>query len=122
MPSAGGAGISRSSTVLRFVVMQRAIGFEEEHDQFRASVRAFFEKEALPYLDEWERAGVVDRALFEKAGVNGFLGMDAPAELGGGGVKDFRYNLIIIEEEHRLGLGGADALCSPSQMSQPPTA
>ena len=87
--------------------MQRAIGFEEEHDQFRASVRAFFEKEALPYLDEWERAGVVDRALFEKAGDNGFLGMDAPAELGGGGVKDFRYNLVIIEEIHRLGLGGA---------------
>src|SRR6478736_6061465 len=87
--------------------MQRAIGFEEEHDQFRASVRAFFEKEALPYLDEWERAGVVDRALFEKAGANGFLGMDAPAEFGGGGVKDFRYNLIVIEEVQRLGLGGA---------------
>src|SRR6478736_3124586 len=65
--------------------MQRAIGFEEEHDQFRASVRAFF----------------------EKAGVNGFLGMDAPAEFGGGGVKDFRYNLIVIEETQRLGMGGA---------------
>jgi alkylation response protein AidB-like acyl-CoA dehydrogenase len=87
--------------------MQRAIGFEEEHDQFRASIRAFFEKEALPYLDEWEHAGVVDRDLFEKAGANGFLGMDAPEELGGGGVHDFRYNLIISEEIQRLGLGGA---------------
>ena len=48
--------------------MQRAIGFEDEHDQFRASIRAFFEKEALPYLDDWERAGAVDRRLFEQAG------------------------------------------------------
>ena len=31
--------------------MHRAIGFEEEHDQFRASIRAFFEKEALPHLE-----------------------------------------------------------------------
>src|SRR3954471_4209387 len=87
--------------------MQRAIGFDEEHDQFRASIRAFFEKEALPHLGEWERAGLVDRALFQKAGANGFLGMDAPEDLGGGGVHDFRYNLIIIEEIQRLGLGGA---------------
>ena len=65
--------------------MQRSIGFEDEHDQFRASIRPFFEKEALPHLDDCERAGVVDRALFEQAGANGFLGMDAPAELGGGG-------------------------------------
>ena len=93
--------------------MQRAIGFEEEHDQFRASVRAFFEKEALPYLDEWERAGVVDRALFEKAGDNGFLGMDAPGELGGGGVKDFRYNLI----DHR-GDPAASASVAPASGSR----
>ncbi len=87
--------------------MQRAIGFEDEHDLFRASVRQFFEKEAVPHLDEWERGGIVDRALFERAGANGFLGMDAPAELGGGGVRDFRYNVIIGEEVARLGLGGA---------------
>src|SRR5262249_54950178 len=96
--------LNRSPTLSH---MQRAIGFEEEHEQFRSSVRAFFEKEALPPLVEWERAGVVDRALFERAGSNGFLGMDAPIEFGGGGVADFRYNLIIIEEVQRLGLGGA---------------
>jgi alkylation response protein AidB-like acyl-CoA dehydrogenase len=81
--------------------------FEEEHELFRASVRAFVEKEIVPRIDEWERAGVVDRELFRRAGDNGFLAMAAPEEHGGGGVEDFRYNLVIIEEVQRAGAGGA---------------
>jgi alkylation response protein AidB-like acyl-CoA dehydrogenase len=86
--------------------MRRTL-FEEEHEQFRASVRAFLEREAVPHHLEWEQAGVVDRDLFRKAGDHGFLGMAAPEEHGGGGVDDFRYNLVIGEEVQRLGLGGA---------------
>jgi alkylation response protein AidB-like acyl-CoA dehydrogenase len=81
--------------------------FDDEHDQFRASFRGFLETEVLPYHAEWERAGIVDRDLFRKAGDNGFLAMAAPEEYGGGGVDDFRYNLVIAEEVQRLGLGGA---------------
>ena len=33
--------------------------------------------------------------------------MGAPEDFGGGGVRDFRYNLIIGEEIQRAGLGGA---------------
>lgn len=80
--------------------------YDEEHEQFRASVRRFLEKEAMPRHAEWERAGVVDRDLFRKAGDNGFLAMAAPEEYGGGGVDDFRYNVVIGEEVQRLGLGG----------------
>ena len=86
--------------------MERTL-FEDEHEQFRSSVRTFFEKEAVPHHLEWERAGVVDRDLFRKAGDNGFLAMAAPEQYGGGGVEDFRYNLVISEEVQRLGLGGA---------------
>ena len=86
--------------------MERTI-FEEEHEQFRSSVRSFLEREALPHLGAWEREGIVDRALFKKAGANGFLAMSAPAEFGGGGVNDFRYNLVIDEEVQYLGLGGS---------------
>jgi alkylation response protein AidB-like acyl-CoA dehydrogenase len=81
--------------------------FDDEHEQFRASVRAFFEREAVPHHAEWERAGLVDRSLFAKAGEHGFLAMAAPEEYGGGGVDDFRYNLVISEEVQQLGLGGA---------------
>lgn len=86
--------------------MRRAI-FEEEHEQFRASVRSFLEKEALPHLLDWERAGIVDREFFRKAGASGFLGMAVPREYGGGGVADFRYNQVIGEEVQNLALGGA---------------
>jgi alkylation response protein AidB-like acyl-CoA dehydrogenase len=81
--------------------------FDDEHDQFRSSVRSFLEKEAAPHHLDWERDGIVDRDLFRKAGAHGFLAMAAPEEYGGGGVDDFRYNLVVIEEVQRLGLGGA---------------
>jgi alkylation response protein AidB-like acyl-CoA dehydrogenase len=87
--------------------MRRAIGFQAEHELFRDSFRRFLEKEAVPYFDEWERAGAVDPSLFRRAGESGFLGMDAPEEHGGGGISDFRYNVIISEEVQRAGLGGA---------------
>jgi alkylation response protein AidB-like acyl-CoA dehydrogenase len=86
--------------------MERTI-FEEEHEQFRSAIRTFFEKEAVPHQQEWERAGIVDRSLFTKAGASGFLAMAAPQEYGGGGVDDFRYNVVIDEEVQYLGLGGA---------------
>jgi alkylation response protein AidB-like acyl-CoA dehydrogenase len=87
--------------------MRRAIGFQDEHELFRDSFRRFLEKEAVPHFDEWERAGAVDPSLFRRAGESGFLGMDAPEEHGGGGIRDFRYHVIISEEVQRAGLGGA---------------
>lgn len=85
--------------------MQRRI-FEAEHDAFRAAVRTFVAKEVVPHIDEWERAGIVDRALFQKAAANGFVGTDIPEEYGGGGVKDFRYNQILSEELQAVGATG----------------
>lgn len=81
--------------------------FEEEHDLFRQSFRTFVSKEMTPHNDEWERAGVVPRELFQSAGSHGFLGMAIPVEYGGGGVDDFRYNLILTEELQRAGLNAA---------------
>jgi len=81
--------------------------FEDEHDQFRDSVRRFIAAELAPHHDDWERAGIVDRAMFTKAGTNGFLAMSAPEQYGGGGVDDFRYNLVIAEEVQRGGVNAA---------------
>jgi alkylation response protein AidB-like acyl-CoA dehydrogenase len=86
--------------------MKRAVGFDEEHELFRTSVRQFIEKEILPSYEEWERAGIVDRDVFLRAGEAGFLGMDVPEEYGGGGVRDFRYNLVFGEEIMRAGVAG----------------
>ena len=86
--------------------MQRQL-FEDVHEQFRASFRQFCEKEIAPNAAAWEEAGIVDRDLFASAGRHGFLGMSIPPEYGGGGVDDFRFNLVIIEEVHRVGTNGA---------------
>ena len=81
--------------------------FDDEHQQFRASVRRWLDEEAVPHRGEWERDGIVPRSLFAQAGRHGFLGMAIPTEYGGGGVDDFRYNLVIGEETQAAGLGGA---------------
>ena len=84
--------------------MRRTI-FEEEHELFRTSFRQFVDKELVPHIDGWERAGIVDRELFLKAGDAGFLGMAVPEDLGGGGVDDYRYNQVILEEIQLAGVG-----------------
>jgi long-chain-acyl-CoA dehydrogenase len=81
--------------------------FDEDHELFRDSVRRFIAADVAPHNDEWERAGLVDRAMFTAAGKHGFLGMAAPVEHGGGGVADFRYNLVIAEEVQRAGINAA---------------
>jgi alkylation response protein AidB-like acyl-CoA dehydrogenase len=85
----------------------RRLLFDDEHELFRDSVRRFIASDVGPRNDEWERAGIVDRDLFLGAGKHGFLGMAAPSEHGGGGVDDFRYNLIIGEEVQRAGVNAA---------------
>jgi alkylation response protein AidB-like acyl-CoA dehydrogenase len=81
--------------------------FEAEHDELRASFRAWLAKEVTPHCDEWDKAGIVPRELFSEAGRYGFLGMSVPEEYGGGGVDDFRYNQIMAEESQAAGIGGA---------------
>jgi alkylation response protein AidB-like acyl-CoA dehydrogenase len=81
--------------------------FDDEHELFRDAVRAFITKEVAPHHEAWEAAGIVDRDLFRRAGEHGFLAMAAPERFGGGGVDDFRYNLVIAEEVQRGGVNAA---------------
>jgi alkylation response protein AidB-like acyl-CoA dehydrogenase len=84
--------------------MQRTL-FEDEHEQFRQSFRRWLAKEVVPHQREWDADGIVSREVFVAAGEHGFLAMAVPTEYGGGGVDDFRYNLVIIEEVQAAGLG-----------------
>jgi alkylation response protein AidB-like acyl-CoA dehydrogenase len=81
--------------------------FEAEHEALRSSFRAWLEKEVVPRKEEWDAAGIVARQLFVDAGRHGFLGTAIPEEFGGGGVADFRYNLVIGEEIQAVGAGAA---------------
>src|ERR671919_1200114 len=93
----------RESTVGR---VRRTL-FDDEHELFRDSVRRFIATEVAPRNEAWERAGIVDRDLFQAAGKHGYLGMAVPTEYGGGGVDEFPYNLVIGEEIQRAGINAA---------------
>jgi alkylation response protein AidB-like acyl-CoA dehydrogenase len=80
--------------------------YEADHEEFRQLCRQFLSREAVPYHDEWERAGIVDRDVWRKAGAAGLLGMDVDPEYGGGGQRDFRYNAVLGEEMIAAGLTG----------------
>jgi len=80
--------------------------FTAEHEDFRKTVRTFMEKEVTPFHDQWEKDGIVPRELWTKAGEMGLLCFDVPEEYGGAGVDDFRYNVIVSEEQARAGANG----------------
>ena len=80
--------------------------FETEHEDFRRSVRTFMAKDVQPYSEQWDADGIVPRELWIKAGEAGLLCFDVPEEYGGPGVDDFRYNVIVSEEQSRVGANG----------------
>src|SRR6266508_4399453 len=80
--------------------------YEPVHEEFRSLCRQFLAREAVPYHDEWSKAGIVGRAVWRKAGAAGLLGMDVPEEYGGGGQRDFRYNAVLVEEIITAGVTG----------------
>lgn len=82
--------------------MRRLI-FEPEHDQFRDSVRRFFQTEIAPHAAKWREQGYVDRWAYERAGEQGLLLPWADEQYGGAGVRDFRYEQIVYEENIRYG-------------------
>jgi len=77
--------------------------FSEEHAIFRESVRRFIAAEITPHHAQWEKDGMVPRALWRKAGEAGLLCTAVPAEYGGMG-GDFLMSLVVLEE---LGMAAA---------------
>ena len=80
-----------------------------EHELLRESVRAFAEREIVPYLEDWERAGEVPRELHRKAAEAGLLAVDFPEEAGGGG-GDFLHSLVVTEG--LIQNGASSGLCA----------
>ncbi len=81
--------------------------YDETHELFRESFRAFVDAEIVPKYPDWEAAGIMDRELYVEAGKHGFVGMSVAEEHGGGGTTDFRFNAIIADELARRGINGA---------------
>jgi alkylation response protein AidB-like acyl-CoA dehydrogenase len=94
--------------------------FRPEHDELRASIRAFVEAELAPHADDWEKAKDFPDWVFRRLGELGFLGLSYPEEYGGSG-GDYLCNMVLAEEMHRCNSGGvAMAVAVQTDMAVPP--
>jgi alkylation response protein AidB-like acyl-CoA dehydrogenase len=69
----------------------------EEHRAVRRLARDFVDREVTPYAAGWDRAESVDRAIVEKLGAVGFLGLTVSEEYGGSGGDHLAYCLVTEE-------------------------
>ena len=79
--------------------------FAGEHEEYRRSLRKFFQTKIEPNVRQWERDGFFPRSIFEQAGQAGLLGAAIPPEYGGAG-GDFLHHVILFEE-HGYSTAGA---------------
>src|SRR5580698_11013571 len=79
--------------------------FTEEHQQFRATVRSFCEKELSPHVEEWERDELFPNWVFKRAGELGIIGAHYPEEVGGAG-GDYWFSVAKSEEFPRCKMSG----------------
>jgi acyl-CoA dehydrogenase len=76
--------------------------YTEDHEAFRRTVRQFMETEIAPNANQWAEDGIVDKAIWPKAGELGLLCPTVPEAYGGLGL-DFGYNAIVDEEAAYYG-------------------
>ena len=93
--------------------------FGSHHEDLRQRVRAFVEKEILPYAGEWEREGQFPRELYHKAGKAGILGISYP-EAWGGSRGDLFSKIACVEELMRCGSAGVVAGLGSLDIAVPP--
>jgi alkylation response protein AidB-like acyl-CoA dehydrogenase len=92
--------------------------FNEDHEAFRETIRAFIQAEVVPVYDEWLAAGQAPRDFYYKLGELGVFGIEVPEEFGGAGETSFKFQAVITEECARAGVsfGGSSVhtgLCLP---------
>jgi acyl-CoA dehydrogenase/citronellyl-CoA dehydrogenase len=91
---------------------------DNEHEEFRASVRAFVDRHVRPVVDESERAGRPPAALLKEMGAAGLLGLAIGEEDGGGG-GDSLAMMVLSEELARASGGIAVTALVSGYMSAP---
>lgn len=74
--------------------------FTEEQEMLRNTVRNFVDKEIMPHISEWDRAGKADPKVMNKLAELGLMGVCIPEEYGGSGM-DYNSLAIVCEELER---------------------
>ncbi|GGW91850.1 acyl-CoA dehydrogenase family protein [Streptomyces noursei] len=83
--------------------MRRTV-FNEDHEAFRETVRAFIEAEVVPVYDDWCAAGQAPRDFYYKLAELGIFGIRVPEEFGGAGIDSHKFEAVMYEETARAGV------------------
>ena len=89
--------------------MHRSI-FTDDHEAFRSSVRHFVERDVLPDADLYAEQRGLPRKLWLTAGAQGYLGLEIPQEHGGAEARDYRFNVVLVEELAKVNMALASSL------------
>jgi acyl-CoA dehydrogenase len=92
-----------------------------EHDEWRAQLRRFIDREIIPYAEDWDENGALPDELWPKAAEVGLLGLGFPEEFGGvtEGI-DVWHSIIVNEEMARVAVGGVTASLMVHGIGLPP--
>jgi len=92
-----------------------------EHDAFRTQLRRFFEREVVPFAEQWDEEGAIPAELWPKAAAVGILGLGYPEQFGGTseGI-DIWHSNILNEELARVAVGGIGATLMVHGIGLPP--
>jgi alkylation response protein AidB-like acyl-CoA dehydrogenase len=91
---------------------------DAEHEEFRASVRTFVDRQVRPVVEESEEKGRPPAALLKEMGSAGLLGLAVPEEYGGG-AGDALAIVVLSEELARASGGIAVTALVTGYMSTP---
>jgi alkylation response protein AidB-like acyl-CoA dehydrogenase len=78
--------------------------FNDEQKDFQKRVREIYEREVVPFVEEYERKETFPTPLFRKLGVERLLCLRCPKEYGGPGL-DKISECISMEELNRICAG-----------------
>ena len=92
-----------------------------EHEEWRAQLRRFIDREIMPHAAEWDEAGKIPDELWPKAAEVGLLGLGYPEAYGGTseGIDLWHIN-IVGEELARTSVGGISATLLVHGIGLPP--
>ncbi len=90
-------------------VAKPALMAEEDITIFEDAVGKFFDEHAPEsVVATWRKNHCVDRAMWNKAGEAGLLGLSTPEEYGGSG-GDYRHEVVLMEQLGKKGVDGFGA-------------
>ena len=84
--------------------------YSQDHEDFRASVREFLDREVTPLVDTFAESRQIPREIWKAAGAAGLLGLEVQERYGGAEARDYRFNAVLMEELAKVNLALASSL------------